>query len=184
MTGHTLSAFVSYNLPAPFASGLGNSLTRNWTLAALFSARSARPVNVVYSFPTVYGLAYLRPDLLSGAALYLDDASAAGGRRINPAAFVVHDEARQGTLGRNALRGFPLYQTDLALRRQFNFKERTGLQLRAEVFNLLNRPNFATPDRVVFAAAAANEAPLTTASRITRTVTSSRQVQLAAKLLF
>jgi hypothetical protein len=36
----------------------------------------------------------------------------------------------------------------------------------------------------VFAAAAANEAPLTTAGRITRTVTSSRQVQLAAKILF
>jgi hypothetical protein len=58
------------------------------------------------------------------------------------------------------------------------------LQLRLEVFNLLNRPNFATPDRVVFAAAAANESPLSTAGRITRTVTSSRQLQLGAKLLF
>jgi len=37
---------------------------------------------------------------------------------------------------------------------------------------------------VVFAAAAANEAPLATAGRITRTVTSARQFQLGAKLLF
>jgi len=102
-------------------------------------------VNVVYSFPTVYGLAYLRPDLLSGVPLYLEDTSAAGGRRINPAAFVVPGDARQGTLGRNALRGFPLYQTDLALRRQFNFTERVSLQLRAEIFNLLNHPNFVDP---------------------------------------
>jgi hypothetical protein len=58
------------------------------------------------------------------------------------------------------------------------------LQLRLEVFNLLNRPNFATPDRVVFAAASPVELPLSTAGRITRTVTSSRQVQLAAKILF
>jgi len=58
------------------------------------------------------------------------------------------------------------------------------VQFRFEVFNLLNRPNFATPDRTVFAAATANEAPLGTAGRITRTITSSRQVQLGAKILF
>jgi hypothetical protein len=58
------------------------------------------------------------------------------------------------------------------------------LQLRFEVFNLLNRPNFATPDRIVFAAATENEAPLATAGRITRTITSSRQVQLGVKVLF
>jgi hypothetical protein len=58
------------------------------------------------------------------------------------------------------------------------------LQFRLEVFNLLNRPNFATPDRIVFAAATANEAPLATAGRINRTITSSRQVQLGVKVLF
>jgi hypothetical protein len=58
------------------------------------------------------------------------------------------------------------------------------VQLRLEVFNLLNRPNFATPDRVVFAAVTANEAPLATAGRITRTITSSRQMQLGVKVLF
>ena len=49
---------------------------------------------------------------------------------------------------------------------------------------MLNRANFATPDRVVFAAASPTETALPTAGRITRTVTSSRQVQLAAKILF
>ena len=58
------------------------------------------------------------------------------------------------------------------------------IQVRLELFNLLNRPNFATPDRAVFAAATANEAPLATAGRITRTITSSRQVQLGLKVLF
>ena len=37
---------------------------------------------------------------------------------------------------------------------------------------------------VVFAAAAANEAPLATAGRITRTITSARQLQLGVKFLF
>lgn len=58
------------------------------------------------------------------------------------------------------------------------------MQVRVEVLNLLNRPNFATPDRIVFAAADANEAPLATAGRINRTITSSRQVQLGVKVTF
>jgi hypothetical protein len=52
---------------------------------------------------------------------------------------------RQGTLGRNALRGFPLSQLDLAVRRQFALSERTRLQLRAEFFNVFNHPNFGDP---------------------------------------
>jgi hypothetical protein len=57
------------------------------------------------------------------------------------------------------------------------------MQVRLELFNLLNTPNFAILYRVVFAAAAANEAPLPTAGRITRTLTSARQMQLGVKFL-
>jgi hypothetical protein len=82
---------------------------------------------------------------LTGVPLYVIDPAAAGGRRLNPAAFVVPGAPRQGTLGRNALRGFPFYQLDLALRRQFDLNERVTLQVRAEAFNLLNHPNFDDP---------------------------------------
>jgi hypothetical protein len=58
------------------------------------------------------------------------------------------------------------------------------VQFRLEVFNVLNHANFAVPDRTVFAAAAPSEAPLATAGRITRTITSARQVQLGVKFLF
>ncbi len=52
---------------------------------------------------------------------------------------------RNGTLGRNALRGFPVSQVDLSLRRQFNITEAVNLQFRGEFFNLFNHPNFAPP---------------------------------------
>jgi hypothetical protein len=142
---HTVSGFFSYALPAPFERGAWNALTRRWALDALFNARSAKPVNVVYGFPLSYGFAFLRPDLLSGLPPYVLDPSVPGGRRLNPAAFVVPGAARQGTLGRNALHGFPFYQLDLALHRQFDFNERVNLQVRAEAFNLLNHPNFDDP---------------------------------------
>jgi len=57
-------------------------------------------------------------------------------------------------------------------------------QVRLELFNVLNRANFAAPTRPVFAGATQNETPLTTAGQILRTVNSSRQVQLGVKVLF
>lgn len=142
---HALAGTVSYELPSLVQSGFGEALLRNWIVDSIFSARSARPVNVVYDFPTSYGLAYLRPDLVSGVPLYLFDSTVAGGRLINAAAFLAPTDTRQGTLGRNSLRGFPLYQVDLELRRRFAFSETFSLQLQAEAFNLLNHPNFADP---------------------------------------
>ena len=140
---HTLAGFVSYQLPTPFARGNWNAFTRNWSLDSIFNLRSAGPVNVVYGVPTSLGFLYLRPDVISGAPLYLNDATVAGGRRINPEAFIVPQDLRQGTLGRNALRGFPLAQVNLAFRRQFNFSENVKLIVGAEASNVFNHPNFA-----------------------------------------
>ena len=109
-------------------------------------ARSATPVNVASLFSSLFGVVSLvRPDLISGVPLYIVDPLVAGGKRINPAAFSTSFTGRQGTLGRNALRGFSIYQIDLALRRQFNLTEKWKLQLRAEFFNIFNHPNFGDP---------------------------------------
>jgi hypothetical protein len=43
------------------------------------------------------------------------------------------------------LRGFGAWQIDFAMHRKFEFSERTGLEFRAEAFNILNLPNFANP---------------------------------------
>src|SRR6266852_927111 len=53
--------------------------------------------------------------------------------------------ARQGTLGRNALRGFGATQWDFAVHREFPIHESLKLQFRAEMFNVLNHPNFGPP---------------------------------------
>lgn len=89
-------------------------------------------------------------DGVVGVPLYLNDAP--GGRRFNPAAFdraTPLAQLRQGTLGRNALRGFGAYQLDLSLRRQFNLTEKLNLRLRADAFNIFNRANFANPSGVI-----------------------------------
>ena len=149
---HQVNGFVNYDLPALFAKGLGNRLFRNWSVDSSANLRSGRPVNVVYMSPTSFGVAYFRPDVIAGQSLYILDPAVEGGRRINPAAFIVPSGLEQGNLSRNGLRGFPFYQIDLALRRQFNFSEYVALKFRADVFNIFNHPNFADPvarDRVV-----------------------------------
>jgi hypothetical protein len=108
-------------------------------------------------------------------------------RYFDTSGFVLPAQGFFGNAGRNSLTGPSSVMTNLSL------VKNTGagmlgsggqVQFRFEVFNVLNHANFATPDRVVFAAAAPNEAPLATAGRITRTVTSARQLQFGVKLLF
>jgi hypothetical protein len=142
---HTLTGFVTYQLPAWLAKGIGNKLTRHWSLTSSFNLRSAGPVNVVYAMPTIYGWLYLRPDVIPGMPLYLNDPTVAGGPRINAAAFEVPNDLRQGRLGRNALRGFPLAEVNLMLQRIFTFTENVRLTVGAEASNVFNHPNFVSP---------------------------------------
>jgi hypothetical protein len=142
---HQLTGFASYELPAAVAQDLGNKLSRNWALDSIFMARSARPLNVVYLVPTVFGVAYLRPDVVAGNSFFLSDPLVAGGRRLNPLAFAVPEDLQQGNLSRNSLRGFPLYQVDMALRRKFNLSEAVALQIQADAFNVFNHANFEDP---------------------------------------
>ena len=58
------------------------------------------------------------------------------------------------------------------------------LEIRIEVFNVLNRANFGNPSLIAFTGNADNEQPQTSFGRIRSTVTAARQVQLGARLLF
>ena len=77
--------------------------------------------------------------------MWLDDPQAPGKRRLNPAAFVAPADFRQGSLGRNAIQGFPMTQLDLSVRRQVSLREGVSLSIIAQAFNALNHPNFANP---------------------------------------
>ena len=65
---------------------------------------------------------------------------------------VLIDVDVQLILGRNALRGFPIHQVDLTLRRRFQVTERLGVRFGADVFNIFNHPNFADPNNLLTSA--------------------------------
>lgn len=80
-----------------------------------------------------------------------------------------------GTISRNSFRGRSLLDMDLAFSKRFFFTEQQNLQFRVEVFNFLNRANFALPVRFL-------EAP--GFGSAVDTVTPARRVQLGLKYLF
>jgi hypothetical protein len=158
---HSFSGAITYDIPTAGPS-LARAVLGHWSTDAIFFARTATPVNVTFTRNLGFGTFSFRPDVVAGVPLYISgDACTAsnanqtcpGGRRFNTVPlsttqvgpFVVPTQLRQGTLSRNALRGFGSNQLNFALRRQFNLTERLGLQFRAEFFNLLNHPNFADP---------------------------------------
>lgn len=150
---HTFTGAVSYSLPAP-SRGLAHALLGGFALDSFIRSRSAPPVNLLTGRDAL-GLGFVtvtRPDLISGEPVYLRDPNAPGGQRINPTAFDAKapvSALRQGTLGRNVLRGFGSTQLDVSLRRQFRLTERFRWQARADAFNLLNHANFAAPVAVL-----------------------------------
>lgn len=203
---HTFTAAVTYNIPSPFKAGAGKAIFGGFSFDLITRARSAPPYNAFVSYSnSVAGVSFVtRPDLNSGVDLYIYDDSLPGGRKANPAAFTPAPVTRQGTLGRNALRAFTLFQTDIALRRELRFGERIRLQLRAEAFNVLNQANFAVDSSTLFSQNRNSPTPTTnltfgqansilanqlsgsggTGFNSLYTVGGPRSLQFAAKVLF
>lgn len=160
---NAFSAGVTYDLPVSKTNAFTTTILRGWSLQNLVLARSAPPIEVTDSafFQLSNGVQVtIRPDVVPGQPLYLFGSQCSpvfgslcpGGKGFNPAAF--NDPPidpnsgvplRQGNLGRNTLRGFGVAQWDLGVHRDFPVHELLKLQFRAEMFNVLNHPNFGPP---------------------------------------
>jgi len=151
---HAFTGSMSYEIPAPSSNHVARMLLGGFALDSVIRLSSAAPVNIVTGRdPLNIGLTNIaRPDRVLGEPLYLEGDSIPGGKRFNPAAFdgaTPLAQGRQGTLGRNVMRGFGVKQLDLSLRRRFQILESVALSFRADAFNLFNTPNFANPNGVL-----------------------------------
>jgi Carboxypeptidase regulatory-like domain/TonB dependent receptor/TonB-dependent Receptor Plug Domain len=140
---HTYSGAVSYQLPAPKWTKVGNALLKGWAVDALVRGRSGYPFTVTsFTRIVVNGVSQrVRADVVPGQQFWIYDSSP-GGRRVNPAAFAQPANNLPGNQVRNSLRDFSASQTDVALRRRFGLTERVKLDLRVEYFNVFNHPMF------------------------------------------
>lgn len=92
---------------------------------------------------------------------------------------------RLGDSGRNVAIGPGLDNLDLAIfKSNYVHNEKFNIQFRAEMFNALNHTNFAVPSRTAAQIFTQAFSPIATAGLLTATSTTSRQMQLAVKVIF
>lgn len=180
----------TYELPLGhgkrFAGGLAgwrNALAGGWTFNGIVTWQGGFPFTPQLSFnPSNNGDTRnpVRPSL--NPAFQGPVILGSPNRYFNPNAFVVPADGTYGTLGRDTFTGPGLADLDWSLLKETRLGERLHLQFRAEFFNLLNRPNFNSPNLIVFTSAAG--IPSSAAGVITSTSTASRQIQFGLKLLW
>jgi hypothetical protein len=182
---HTFVFNAVYQLPfGKSLTGAAAQLAQGWQIGVIANYASGVP------FTPLIGFDYAQ-DLSSDGTLQKPDF--APGRNASNAivgapdnwfdinAFALPPKGEYGLVPRNSLRGPDLRVVDLSIFKNQRIASQ-NLQFRVEVFNLLNRANFATPNAGALFNADGTRIP--GASQITRTVTTSRQVQLGVKYVF
>ena len=193
-----------YDLPfgkgQAFLSDTGGStgrLVSGWAVTSIVTLQSGFPFTPQLSYnPTNNGDSrnpvrpFLNPDFTGPVIL------GKPGQWFNPAAFIgppnsgATNSGFYGNVGRDAYSGPGLATWDFSVIKDTSITERFNLEFRAELFNLLNRANFNTPNLIVFTPGAitggigAQGNVSGTAGAISSTTTSARQVQFALKLLW
>ena len=148
---HAFTAALTYESQPKPGRSRWTSVWRGWALDGMLRARTGFPINVLgaESYMGINLTNAFRPNLVSNEPVWMADAAAPGGRRLNRAAFSMPAVGVQGNLGRNAITGFGMSQLDLAWRREFAVDDRRSFQFRMEAFNALNQANFADPARIL-----------------------------------
>lgn len=142
---HVFTGAVTWQIPGAKTNAFARAFTQGWALDGIARVRTAFPFHVIAAVTDALNFASNRRADYLGGPHYIADANSSMGRRLNPAAFAIPAPGRQGTLGRNALRGFGAQQFDIGARRDFGLTERLRLQFKGEFFNIFNRPSFGLP---------------------------------------
>lgn len=163
--------------------GAGRALADGWQISGIVMIRSGIPFSPVLGFDRARALprsggAGQRPNLVSGCS----PNPVLGGptQYFDVNCFSLPDAGYFGDLARNTLIGPGFATWDMAVFKNVHVRDRVRIQLRAEVFNVLNRANFGLPASTVFNSAGR----VATAGEITTTVGTARQWQFGIKVDF
>ena len=177
---------LPFGLGQALANGLegwSNGLVSGWPVTSIVTLQSGFPSTPQLSYnPSNNGdtrnpvRPFVNPAFTGSAIIGKPN------QWFNPNAFLQPppNSGFYGNLGRDTLIGPELATWDFSALKNTPICERLTLQFRAEIFNLLDRANFNTPNLIVFTPSGVSG----TAGAITSTSTTSRQVQFGLKLIW
>ena len=176
---HVLVSSLVWDLPAGAGRrhalrGWRGALANDWTVTALVTLESGVPIAVTQAtnFNAFAGFGVQRPNVAGDPALPAEQRTPA--RWFNTAAFTVAPQFTIGSASRNPVRGPAYRDVDLALIRRVRIGPRYAIEVRAEIFNVLNTPPLGAPAAVL---GSANFGTITTAG-------DPRVAQMAVKMVF
>ena len=182
---HVLS--VNYSWEIPFAEGKGGAMEAilgGWTLNGILNLTSGTPLSIESSdrFDNERDRtngSESRANLIPGG----DHNPVLGdpARWLDPSQFELAPPGFLGNVGRLTARGDDFSNFDFSLGKNASLAEDVTLQFRAEFFNIFNHPNFRHPRRSIITSSGR---PSSSFGRVTSTDNTSRQIQVAVKLLF
>ena len=171
----------------------GNRAVEGWQFSLINQLQSGNPLTIIDTNNSTGVTNAMRPNILGAVPVGIGSASNGHPQyfpaltctpALPTAGCLFQVPAGFGNLGRNTIVGPGFENLDLALYKDTRITERLKAQFRADTFNIFNHPNFAQPNRV------ASTAPGNTFGQIVATrapigdAGSSRQIQLALKLIF
>jgi Carboxypeptidase regulatory-like domain len=152
----------------------GSAFARGWQVSTIVQSQSGNPVNIVTSNSRLTGAPNtVRPDV-TGPVHIVGSVDEWFDRSV----FLATNQF--GNLGRNAVVGPAFNNTDLSVMKRID-PGPFDLQVRVDVFDLFNHPNFGSPGNIV---GSPTFGKVTSTRLPTGEAGSSRQIQLAVRLAF
>jgi hypothetical protein len=177
----------------------GNRWKEGWQLSGITAWHTGVPFSISEGDQMDTGNTFdgERPNLVAGCNLYANQTVS---QWFNLGCFAPSQYGTAGNLGRNVMIGPGYAETDISLTKNLRINERVSLQFKAEMFNILNHPNFSVPSGGIINAGTGcgpTSTPTNSAScfnpvgaQITSLIGSggipdvARQTQFSAKLVF
>jgi hypothetical protein len=187
---HVAVGTVIWDVPGP-KSGVASWVAGGWELGTIITATTGSPFSVTIGgggdplntgFNGDFSMDF--PDLISGCNATPGVFKNALGQLegFNLACFTTPPTVAGGTLvgnaGRNRFYGPGLTTVDFSVFKNLPLMEKLKAQFRAEFFNVLNHPNFASPNFLNDANMDASDGVLASTSTL------SRQIQFGLKLIW
>jgi hypothetical protein len=154
---HRFSASLVYTLPT---FGRDTEWLRGWRISTFTQVQSGSPFSIISAEPEVANVSqytnlargsgglfrhgFGRPSI-NGTLEQLRQKGSDPTEEFFNASVLVSPLGGLGNLGRNVLRNEAQKRVDVALAKQTQMSESVSMELRWEVFNVLNNVNFATP---------------------------------------